>query len=208
MGDININLLCLETCKYAQILLSLQSFSLIPTIDKPTRIYNNTATLIDNIFTNTIDNGLISGNIVSDISYHFSQFCIASSRTKIFKNSKGQNQVKRDFSDFSDVKFNNELSALNLNDVAENSNYPTKSFPIFYNKLHKLIKKLVSEGENYKFFSCKHLDSSGVARVIILGVAKCDRRRREPCYGGSGGMLPREILKSRVPQMRFPPFCG
>ena len=102
--------------------------------DKPTRIYklyNNTATLIDNVFTNTIDNDLISGNIVSDISDHFSQFCIASSRTKIFKNRKGQAQVKRDFSNFSDVKFNDELSALNLNAVAENSNNPTKSFPYF-----------------------------------------------------------------------------
>ena len=84
---------------------------------------------------------LISGNIVSDISDHFSQFCIASSRTKIFKNRKGQAQVKRDFSNFSDVKFNDELSALNLNAVAENSNNPTKSFSIFYNKLHKLINK-------------------------------------------------------------------
>ena len=25
---------------------------------------------------------------------------------------------------------------------------------------------------------------------------------------GSGGMLSREILKSRVPQVRFPAFCG
>ena len=142
MGDININLLRSETCKYAQnFLLSLQSFHLIPTIDKPTRVYNNTATLIYNVFTNPIDNDLISGNIVSDISDHFSQFCIASSRTKIFKNRKGQAQVERDFSNFSDVKFNDEVSALNLNAVVENSNYPTKSFSIFYNKLHKLINK-------------------------------------------------------------------
>ena len=35
---------------------------------------------------------------------------------------------------------------------------------------------------------------------------------REPkaraIQGGSGGMLPREILKSRIPQVRFPAFCG
>ena len=79
MDDIDINLLRSETCKYAQNFPpSFQSFKLIPTIDKPTRIYNNTATLIDNVFTNTIDNDLISGNIVSDISDHFSQFSIAS----------------------------------------------------------------------------------------------------------------------------------
>ena len=50
MGDFNINLLHVETSCYAQdlILLSLQSFSFIPTIDKPTRVYNTSATLIDN----------------------------------------------------------------------------------------------------------------------------------------------------------------
>ena len=43
MGDFNINLLGVETCNYAHnFLLSLQSFSLIPTIDKPTRVYKNT----------------------------------------------------------------------------------------------------------------------------------------------------------------------
>ena len=37
-------------------------------------------------------------------------------------------------------------------------------------------------------------------------------KMREPkaraILGGTGGMLPREILKSRVPQMPFPAFCG
>ena len=51
MGDFNINLLAVETYDYAhKFLLSLQSYSLIPTVDKPTRVYNNSATLIDNIF--------------------------------------------------------------------------------------------------------------------------------------------------------------
>ena len=49
MGDFNINLLHAVTSCYAQdFLLSLQSFSFI---DKPTRVYNNPATLIDNILT-------------------------------------------------------------------------------------------------------------------------------------------------------------
>ena len=55
MGDFNINLLHAETFCYAQdFLLSLQSFSFIPTIDKPTRVYNTSATLIDNIVTNKV----------------------------------------------------------------------------------------------------------------------------------------------------------
>ena len=62
MVEFNINLLGVETCNYAHnVLLS---------IDKPTRVYKNTATLIDNILVNKMDAGIYSGNIVSDISDH------------------------------------------------------------------------------------------------------------------------------------------
>ena len=71
MGDFNVNLLAVETCNYAQnFLLSLQSFSLITTIDKSTRIYNNATILIDNILINKFDGIINSGNIISDISDH------------------------------------------------------------------------------------------------------------------------------------------
>ena len=69
MGDFNIDLLKSETCGFSHnFLLTLQSFSFVPTIDKPTRVYNNSVTLIDNIFVNRIDGKVSSGNIVSDIS--------------------------------------------------------------------------------------------------------------------------------------------
>ena len=76
MGDFNINLLHAETscCAY-NFLLSLQSFLFIPTIDKPMHVYNNSATLINNILTNKVDVKITSGNINSDISNHYSQFC-------------------------------------------------------------------------------------------------------------------------------------
>ena len=41
LGDVNINILHAQTCNYGQQLLDfLQSYSLLPTIDKPTRLYN------------------------------------------------------------------------------------------------------------------------------------------------------------------------
>ena len=80
MGDLNVDLLKSGSCNYAQDFLnSCQSFCLLPTIDKPTRINNNSATLIDNVFVNTFDQQITSGNIVSDISDHYSQFCIMQS---------------------------------------------------------------------------------------------------------------------------------
>ena len=84
MADFNINLLRCETCNFAQNFLhSLQSFHLIPTIDKPTRVHTNSATLTDNIFSSNVDKSTLSGNIVSDISDHYSQFCISRSENAI-----------------------------------------------------------------------------------------------------------------------------
>ena len=101
MGDFNINLLHAETSRYAyDFLLSLQRFSFIPTIDKPTRVYNNSATLIDNILTSKVDVKITSGNIISDISDHYSQFCVFHTS---LENSKSRGKRFRDFSGFGHV---------------------------------------------------------------------------------------------------------
>ena len=73
MGDFNIDLLKCESSQISEdFLLSLQSCYLIPTVDQPTRVHRTSATLI----VNNPDKLLSSGNIISDISDHFSQFCI------------------------------------------------------------------------------------------------------------------------------------
>ena len=90
MGDFNIDLLKCETSQISQdFLLSLRSCYLIPTVDKPMRVHRTYATLIDNIFVNNPDKLLLGGNIISDISDNFSQFCITTSakdRLQQFKN--------------------------------------------------------------------------------------------------------------------------
>ena len=56
MGDFNIDLLKSQSSPISQrFLMSTQSFHLIPTMDKPTRAHNTSATLIDNIFTNDLE---------------------------------------------------------------------------------------------------------------------------------------------------------
>jgi len=81
MTDANINRLSYEWCKYAQEFLHLlQSYSFIPTIDKPTRVRNKSATLIDNIFINNCDANVNSGNIVSDISDLYTILCLRCAR--------------------------------------------------------------------------------------------------------------------------------
>ena len=140
MGDFNINLLSSETCKYAQnFSLSLQSVNLLPTIDKPTRVYNNSATLIDNIFVNNLENDCVSGNIVSDLSDHYTQFCIVRlSRDKV----KPHKSVTRDYSRFSEARFSKELSKIDWkHPVSEKNNNVDQSFSAFYSKLNKTIDK-------------------------------------------------------------------
>ena len=141
-GDFNINLLHAESSRYAQeFLLSLQSFSFTPIIDKPTRVHNNSATLIDNILTNKVDANITSDNIVSDISDHFSQFCVSHT---FFKKLKSKKQKRRDFSGFSVNSFNSELSEalLNQNNFVDQFVVDI-TFSNFYNTLSGLVEKHV-----------------------------------------------------------------
>ena len=67
MGDFNIDLLKSESCPYSnEFLQIIQSLALLPIIEKPTRVYGKSATLIDNIFSNNPENCNLSGNIVTD----------------------------------------------------------------------------------------------------------------------------------------------
>ena len=52
------------------------SLGLYPLIDKPTRITDHSATLIDNIFTNELDSNINSGLLISDISDHLPIFVV------------------------------------------------------------------------------------------------------------------------------------
>ena len=110
MTDANINLLSFDSCNYAQdFLLTLQSLNLTPCIDKPTRVHRNSFSLIDNIFTNKVNENIISGNIISDISDHFSQFCLTSS---LVVKGKPDRPLARDFSQFSEENFIHDLSRI------------------------------------------------------------------------------------------------
>ena len=140
LGDFNIDLLKYESSQISQdFLLSLRSCYLIPTVDKPTRVHRTSATLIDNIFVNNPDKLLASGNIISDISDHFSQFCITTSakdNSQQFKNIE-----IRDYSKLSADRFNDELSEADWNPIITNgTNCANKLFSSFY-KYNTIVNK-------------------------------------------------------------------
>ncbi|XP_013856520.1 uncharacterized protein LOC106512449, partial [Austrofundulus limnaeus] len=75
-GDFNIDLLNVNNHKLTEEFINTTcSLSLFPQITRPSRITANRATLIDNIFTNLIDN-TISGLLVHDISDHLPVFAV------------------------------------------------------------------------------------------------------------------------------------
>lgn len=66
----------------------LQGYALFPTTDKLTRVYNDSTCLIDNSFLNKFEDYSVSGNIVSDVTDHFSQFGILKSTVGIAQPKK------------------------------------------------------------------------------------------------------------------------
>ena len=139
LGDFNIDLLKAQSSNYSHgFLLTLQSCYLIPTVDKPTRVRSTSATLIDNIFVNIPEQVLVSGNIISDISDHFSQFCILSSTVDQPK----ENRKVRDFSKFSSRSFIADLLQVDWDEIiARGTDDINKIFSSFYNKLNKIVNK-------------------------------------------------------------------
>ena len=76
-------------------------------------MHGMSASPIDDIFVNNPDQVLISGNIITDVSDHFSQFCILTSGREKVANKTTK---KRDFSNFS-VRFSNDLSIADWDNI-------------------------------------------------------------------------------------------
>ena len=101
------------------------SLMLLPIIFKPTRITANSATLIDNIFTNAPSHSLKSGIFFTDISDHFPIFGI--SNLNLSKSQKNERCLFRNFNEANRTKFNDKLSHTNWNAIY-NSNEAYEAF--------------------------------------------------------------------------------
>ena len=104
------------------------SRAFFPLIPRPTRITSNTASLIDNIFTNDVTNCAVSGLLFTDISDHLTIFsisdeCQTSSR-------KTQWLTFRDKNANNVCKFKDELQTVNWSEVRESSD-PSSAYDIF-----------------------------------------------------------------------------
>ena len=130
-GHFNSDLLKMDRINnYITFYEQMCSYGLLPQINQPTRI-----TIVDNIFTNNMNNKILSGNIITDFSDHYMQF-VSVARGKI--DYKSINIFKRDYSKFSEGSFRDDMSIQNFNNHFEDVN---DKFNDFYFKLEGCVER-------------------------------------------------------------------
>ena len=73
-GDFNFDLLKVDTDNFTQYFFnSLCSYGFLIHILQPTRVTEHAATVIDNIFSNNLQDDILSGNVLLTLSDHFAQ---------------------------------------------------------------------------------------------------------------------------------------
>ena len=85
LGDFNLDLLNYDTAT-GEIVNLLLSKHFLPYVIHPTRVSDNSSTIIDNIFANVLDQETVSGNILTQITDHFPQFLIVKHVGIAYKN--------------------------------------------------------------------------------------------------------------------------
>ena len=135
-GDFNSDILKIDTHNnYKNFYELMSSYGFMPFISLPTRISGESVTIVDNIFTNNMTNKIVSGNIVTDFFDHFSQF-ISVQRPKI--DIKSISIYKRDYSQFSEKSFRDDVSIQNFNHNLMDVN---DQFNDFYYKLEGCVNR-------------------------------------------------------------------
>ena len=139
MGDFNINLLGYAShTPTSDFVNNFFSHSLLPCIHHPTRVSEQRALVIDNIYTNATNANITSGNIVMQISDHFPQFLI-------LKNTQvGHDKLesfKYDYSRFKEDKFLDDFNQIDFT-YLENSDLDVNNeFDRFLKDLNTLTTK-------------------------------------------------------------------
>ena len=119
MGDMNIDLLRYHSHQQTERYLDMiYSFDLLPVVTKPTRITNHAATLIDHIYTNTV-NRSTSRIFTVDISDHLPVFCVVDTP---LKKQNRQNMHFRDYSKFNTESFLHDIHTIDWNAITEQCN--------------------------------------------------------------------------------------
>ena len=115
----------------------MYTYFMNPQIIQPSRITDHTATLIDNIFLNSVEYDTMSGNLLSDISDHLRNFLVIN---KISTLKKDNIIYKRNHTKINQEKIVNELQKTDWSYLSLNcDNDPSIIFDSIYDKVIKVI---------------------------------------------------------------------
>ena len=166
MGDYNINLLNYDVHKNtAEFTDMMYANSFIPLVTRPTRITQSSATLIDNIFTNDLENLATSmqGILVADITDHFP---VAYINTKYSNLEKEITVLKRVSTVRNRTLFLNAISNLDWSDIYSSSDTQS-AFSAFHGKLIKLYDLYIPKQKvQIKYNTRKPWLSDGLKNAI------------------------------------------
>ena len=137
-GDLNIDALKIETHNNTtNFINTVMLYNYIPQIILPTRITENTVTLIDHIIVKTTIDTLadkkISGNIYSDITDHLPNFLLLKYEKPTKNNDCNDRTYVRIFGAKNNKKFKKAISEENWN-YLYSANSPTEALQTFINK--------------------------------------------------------------------------
>ena len=121
LADLNIDFLKYDEHRPTSTFLDvLYSYNVFPVITKPTRVTENTATLIDHILTNNFDisTNHKQGILCCDISDHYAIFHIAEYSKTV--DNDHSSIVKRDMRQQNVTKFTEQIKDINWNRVILN----------------------------------------------------------------------------------------
>jgi len=141
MGDFNLNLLEHNSnSKISDYINTFYSHYFVPCIDRPTRITPNTATLIDNIFTNDITAAITSGVIATDLSDHFPIF-ITRQNSRPNLNVPHKKVASRKYRQLFPNNINSLTNALSIVDwdFVKSNTDPDQAYDKFIDKITHLL---------------------------------------------------------------------
>ena len=146
-GNFKLNLLDHNTNKKVKDFFNLiYQNSLIPTINKPTRVTIKTATAMDNILTNSfVDTNFKSAIFKTDISDHF-PICLFFPSTKVKSESETTFIYKRIVNTLAIEMFKQQLYEINWEEIETNQD-PNEAYNIFLQKVLLLYDHYLPEKE-------------------------------------------------------------
>ena len=138
-GDFNLDLLKIDNHRPTRAFFNtLNSYHFMPSIVRPTRITSDSATLIDNIFTNEITYSLESAIIINDKSDHLPVILQCSlAQPKV---DQSLTYANRTINDQAKAKFSASLKSAQWDTVIDacNHNDPSMAYTLFIDKYKHL----------------------------------------------------------------------